>query len=104
MLIIASIQTLKRGNKKCGKDEVFRLFRDSVDDASKETFNKILGLLIQNQSIRLNIVGNRECLSLPKENQKLRENDENQENLVLMEDIGNLGRIQEYEKFVFDKN
>ena len=104
MLIIASIQTLKRGNKKCGKDEVFRLFRDSVDDVSKETFNKILGLLIQNQSIRLNIVGNRECLSLPKENQKLRENDENQENLVLMEDIGNLGRIQEYEKFVFDKN
>ena len=104
MLIIASIQTLKRGNKKCGKDEVFRLFRDSVDYVSKETFNKILGLLIQNQSIRLNIVGNRECLSLPKENQKLRENDENQENLVLMEDIGNLGRIQEYEKFVFDKN
>ena len=104
MLIIASIQTLKRGNKKCGKDEVFRLFRDSVDDVSKETFNKILGLLIQNQSIRLNIVGNRECLSLPKENHKLRENDENQENLVLMEDIGNLGRIQEYEKFVFDKN
>ena len=24
MLIIASIQTLKRGNKKCGKAEVFR--------------------------------------------------------------------------------
>ena len=63
-----------------------------------------MGLLIQNQSIRLNIVGNRECLSLPKENQKVRENDENQENLVLMEDTGNLGRIQEYEKFVFDKN
>ena len=93
MLIIASIQTLKRGNKKCGKDEVFRLFRDSVDDVTKETFDKLLELLIQNQSVRLNIVGNRECLSLPKENQKLRENDENQEKPVLMEDIGNL-RLQ----------
>ena len=90
MLIIASIQTLKRGNKKCGKDEVFRLFRYSVDGVTKETFDKLSELLIQNQSVRLNIVGNRECLPLPKENQKLRENDENQEKPVLMEDIGNL--------------
>ena len=88
MFIIASIQTLKRGNKKCGKDEVFRLFRDSVDDVTKETFDKLLELLIQNQSVRLNIVGNRECLSLPKKTQKLRENDENQEKPVLMEVIG----------------
>ena len=93
MLIIASIQTLKQGNKKCEKDEVFRLFRDSVDDATKETFDKLLDLLIQNQSVRLNIIGNQECLSLPKENQELRENDENQEKPVLMEDIGNL-RLQ----------
>ena len=98
MLITASIQTLKRGNKKCGKDEVFRLFRDSVDDFTKETFGKVLELLIQNQSVRLNIVGNRECLSLPKKNQKLRENDENQEKPVLMEDIGNL-RLQTLEEF-----
>ena len=55
-------------------------------------------LLIQNQSVKLNIVGNRECLSLPKENQKLRENDENQEKPVLMEDIGNL-RLQVLEEF-----
>ena len=50
-------------------------------------------LLIQNQSFRLNIIGNQECLSLWKENQKLRKNDENQETPVLMEDIGNL-RLQ----------
>ena len=89
MLIIASIQTLKRGNKKCGKDEAFRLFRDSVDYFTKETFDKLLKLLIQNHSVRLNIIGNRECSSLPKEkeNQKLRENDENQEKPVLMEGI-----------------
>ena len=80
-MLIASIQTLKRGNKKCGKDEVFRLFRDSVDDVTQETFDKLLELLIQNQFFRLNIIGNRECLSLPKEkeNQKLRENNENQD-------------------------
>ena len=98
MLIIASIQALKRGNKKCGKDEVFRLFRDSVDDVTKETFDKLLELLIQNQSVRLNIIGNQKCLSLPKENQKLRENDENQENPVLMKYIGNL-RLQILEEF-----
>ena len=67
MLIIASIQTVKRRNKKFGKDEVFRLFRDFVDDVTKETFDKVLELLIQNKSVRLNIIENRECLSLPKE-------------------------------------
>ena len=82
MLIIASIQTLKRGNRKFGKDQVCRLSRDSVDDVTKETFDKLLGLLIQNQSVRPNIVRNRECLSLPKENQQLRGNDKNQEKLV----------------------
>ena len=49
-----------------------------------------MDLLIQNQSVRLNIIGNRECLSLPKENQKLRENDENQEKLALMEKFRNV--------------
>ena len=71
MLIIASIQTLKRGNKKCGKDEVFRLFRYSVDGVTKETFDKLSELLVQNQSVRLNIAGNRECLPLPKKKTKI---------------------------------
>ena len=65
MLIIASIQTLKRGNNKCGKYEVFRCFRDSVDDVIRE-------------------------MGIPKETQNLRENDENQGKPVLMEDFGNL--------------
>ena len=71
MSIITSIQTLKRGNKKCRKDEVFRLFRDSVDDVTKKTFDRLLELLIQNQSVRLNILGNWECLSLAKEKPKI---------------------------------
>ena len=29
-LIMASIQTLKRSNKKCGKDEVFKLVNNSL--------------------------------------------------------------------------
>ena len=112
ILIIAFIQALKRGNKKCGKDEVFRLFRDSVDDMIEETFEKLWELLIQNQSVKpwrydylfttsmvkLNIIGNWECLSLPKENQKLRENDEKQGKTVLVEDIGKL-RLQILEEF-----
>ena len=35
MLIIASIQTLKRGNKKIEKHVAFRFFRNSVFDFTK---------------------------------------------------------------------
>ena len=64
--IIASIQTLKRKNKRCGRDEVFELVKDSTDDdtVTKETFDKLLNQLINNNSVKLNTVGNRECLSL----------------------------------------
>ena len=96
--MIASIQILKRGNKKYRNDEVSRSFRDSVDDVTKETFYKFLELLMENQSVKINIIGNREYLLLPKENQKLRENDGKQEKAVLMKDIGNV-RLQILEKF-----
>ena len=44
LLIIASIQTLKRKKKRCGRDEVFELVEDSTDDdtVTKKTFNKLL--------------------------------------------------------------
>ena len=80
------------------KNEVFRLFRDSVDDVTKETSGKLLELLIRNQSVSLTITANRKSLSLPKENQKLRKNDENHEKPVLMEDISNV-RLQVLEEF-----
>ena len=68
LLIIASIQTLKRGNKKCGNEEVFDLVKDSADGViKKEVFNNLLDILVQKQSIKGNKTGNRECLSLPKE-------------------------------------
>ena len=39
LLIIASIQTLERKNKRCGRDEAFELVKDSTDDeaVTKET-------------------------------------------------------------------
>ena len=72
LLMIASIQTLKRKNKRCGRDEVFELVKDSTDDdtVTKETFDKLLNQLINNNSVKLNTVGNRECLSLPTKSNK----------------------------------
>ena len=53
MLIIASIQTLKRGNEICGNEEVFNLVKDSVDGAiKKEVFNNLLDISEQKQSIK----------------------------------------------------
>ena len=46
LLIIASIETLKRQNKKCGKDEVFPLVKDYLEEAiTMESFEKSLALL-----------------------------------------------------------
>ena len=98
LLIMASIQTLNKGIINLKTVKFFRLLIDSVDDVTKRTFDKLLELLIQNQSVRLNVIVNWECLSLPKQNQKLKENEENQEKLVLMKDIGNL-RLQILEEF-----
>ena len=72
LLIIASIQTLKRKNKRCGRDEVFELVKHSTDDdtVTKETFDKLLNQLINSNSVKLNTIGNRECLSLPTESNK----------------------------------
>ena len=69
LLIIGSIQTLKRKNKRCGRDKVFELVKDE-DTVTKETFDKLLNQLINSNSVRLNTVGNRECLSLPTESNK----------------------------------
>ena len=77
LLIIESIETLKRKKKRYGRDEVFELVQDSTDDdtVAKETFDKLLNQLINNNSVKLNTVGNRECLSLPtKSNKKNQQN------------------------------
>ena len=59
MLIIASIQTLKCGNKICKNEEVFNLVKDSVDGViKKKVFNNLLDILVQKQSIKRNKIGN----------------------------------------------
>ena len=68
ILVLASIQTLKRENKKCGREEVYRLVNDSINkDITEEVFELILNSMIDNHSVNLNVIGKRECLSLPKE-------------------------------------
>ena len=52
---------------KCGIDEVRILVQDSLEEnISRESFDKTLQLLIGNDSV--NSVSNRECLSIPKNN------------------------------------
>ena len=86
LLIIASIQTLKRKNKRCGRDEVFELVKDSTDDdtVTKETFDKLLNQLTNSNSVKLNTVGNRECLSLPTKSNK-RDQQNHMENHFIVE-------------------
>ena len=61
-LILASIQTLKRNNKKCGTEEVFQLVLESLEcDIDKETFDKTVELLIKNQKVKTSCYANKTC-------------------------------------------
>ena len=71
MLIIATVTTLKRSSKKCGKNEVFDLVQSSLDsDITCETFDELLQDMIEVNALKLQTIGERECLSLPKEEPK----------------------------------
>ena len=66
-LIISSIETRKRQNKKCSKDEFFALVKDSLEEAiTMESFEQSLALSQASHSIKYNIISNRTCLSTPK--------------------------------------
>ena len=55
-------RTLKRGNKKCGREEVSKLLKDTLcNENCKNLFNKKLDSLIEKQFIKCNIISNREC-------------------------------------------
>ena len=69
-LIVASIHTLKRGNKKCGNEEVFQLVSESLEnEINRKFFEENLETLIQKQQVKANCYGNRTCFSIPKEDQ-----------------------------------
>ena len=66
-LIVTSIETLKRSNKKCGKDKVLHLVQKSVDnEITKEHFEERLNKLIKCYSVQIKLVGTRTCLSISK--------------------------------------
>ena len=67
-LILESIQTFKRNNKKRGT-EVLQLVLESLDsDIGKESFDKILEVLIKNQKVE-SCYANETYLSITKEDQ-----------------------------------
>ena len=77
-LILASIQTLKRSNKKCGNEEVFELVLESLDNPiDRNYFDETIEILIQNRKIKLSCYANKSCLSLPKQPEANIENTEN---------------------------
>ena len=66
-LIATSIETLKRSNNKCGKEEFFHLVQEFVDnEIRKGHFEERLNKLIKCHSVQIKLVGTRTCLSLSK--------------------------------------
>ena len=66
-LIIVSIKTIKRQNKKYLKDEVFELVNDALEEAiTMESIEKSSELLQASHSMKCNIISNRACLSSSK--------------------------------------
>ena len=69
MLIIASIETLKRQKSKCGKDEVFKLVKDTTEEnITRDIFDKALESLIESGSVKCSFISNKTFLSLRKHN------------------------------------
>ena len=67
LLIIASIETFIHQNKKRGKEDVFALVKEYLEEAiAMESFEKYLALLQASNSIKCNVISNRTCLSIPK--------------------------------------
>ena len=66
MMVIASITTLKRSGKKCGRNEVFDLVQSSLDsDITRETFDELFQDMIEVSAVKLQTIEERACLSLP---------------------------------------
>ena len=52
VLIIVSIETLKREKSKWSKDEVFKLVKDTIEGSiTRDIFDKILDSLIESGSV-----------------------------------------------------
>ena len=66
-LLVASINTLKRGTKKCGTDEVLQIMSEYIDNKiNRKLFERILETLTQKQKVKVNCFENRTCVSVTK--------------------------------------
>ena len=69
-LTVALTETLKHNNKKCDKEDVFRLVQESVEnEVTKKIFEEWLDALVESHSVKIKVLGTRTCLSLQKLNQ-----------------------------------
>ena len=68
VLITASIETLKRQKSKCGKDKVFKLVKDTIENITRKIFGETIDSLIESGSVKCSLISNRTCLSLRKHN------------------------------------
>lgn len=59
---------------------------------TKEIFRELLKLLIQTQSVKLNITGNSQWLPLPKKNKKTKENDDRRKIRIRTKTLETLNR------------
>ena len=82
VLIITSIHTLKRGKKKCGREDVY-IYEISIDG-----YHKTLNSLIDSKSVVVNTRKNQKCPSMPKDFLTTGNENENEENHI-NEDFNN---------------
>ena len=94
ILLIASIQTLKRGNKNCGREEVYRLVNDSLSkDITREAFELILSSMIDSHSVNLNVIDKQEWLPLPKESCQISDDKVDQNNVSFVKKLICLSQV-----------
>ena len=98
-LVVASIQTLQRNNKLCGKEKVFHLVQESVEsEITKEIFEERLDTLVESHSVKIKLLGTRTCLSLANSNQDSNSKESIDETLA-SNDIFTLSENEELIKF-----
>ena len=62
--IIALIETLKHQKSKCGKDEVFKLVKDTIKEKiTTDIFDKALESLIESGSVKCSFISNKMSFS-----------------------------------------
>ena len=101
VLIITSIHTQKRGKKKCGREDVYDLVRESLDyEISKDDYHKALNSLIESKSVIVNTRKSQECLSMPKDFLTSGNENEDEENHI-NEDFNNFKEsfLEEFNDF-----